>query len=305
MFFWEVWSLRARSFWERPVFYKEPQHAGVQLADVAQFKQGVVERLGQRLAVILPIAQLGHPMGEGGLHPSPCGCSCFVTFGGSVRGLPGHGESLSGPFGLSRTRAEALLASGEQNCNPCVMHRVILQTAALCGAATHLPGEPEPEARDALQAPRIGAIPGACVVMQTMRIRDCPWIGVAAVVGGLFLANLQALSAETVSPAARITLQPQPGAMQVTARVPCLGKPAFALGIPETIGCREAMLVNFPQERIKAGEESVFVRGFGATSSDRTAGSWIVTLSEPAGAYMATTATEAAFLFDNLELRWR
>jgi hypothetical protein len=192
-------------------------------------------------------------------------------------------------------------------------------------------------------------------------------------------------------------LRPQPGAMQVTARVPALGNQAFALGIPETIGCREAMLVNFPEakidwqgpdehgvvscswgpggriaytlrlvpaddyidvemtirnhteflwrdvfafncinpiqartfqdwklqrtymsregkpfrmsettrvqghmptvgfylpEHVRAGEESVFVRGFGATSPDRTDGSWIVTLSEPAGSYMAATAME-------------
>ncbi len=50
---------------------------------------------------------------------------------------------------------------------------------------------------------------------------------------------------------------------------------------------------------MKPGTESVFVRGFGATSPDRTDGSWIVTLSEPAGAYMAATALDAAFLFDN------
>jgi creatinine amidohydrolase len=204
----------------------------------------------------------------------------------------------------------------------------------------------------------------------------------------------------------RSSLQPQPGAMQVTARVPGLDNQAFALGIPETIGCREAMLVNFPEakidwqgpdadgivscswgpggrisyalrlipaadyvdvemtvrnhteflwhdvfafnclnpiqapafkdwklertylskqgkpycvarttrvkghmptvgfylpEHLKAGEESVFVRGFGATSPDRTDGSWIVTLSEPAGAYMAATAMKSAFLFDNLD----
>ena len=204
----------------------------------------------------------------------------------------------------------------------------------------------------------------------------------------------------------RIALQPQPGAMQVTARVPALDNQAFALGVPETIGCREAMLVNFPEatiewqgpdregvvscswgpggrifyslrlipaedyvdlemtihnhteflwhdvfafnclnpiqapvfkdwklertymssrgqplrmaqttrvkgqmptvgfylpDRVRVGQESVFVRGFGATSPDRTDGSWIVTLSEPAGAYMAATAMKAAFLFDNLD----
>lgn len=54
-------------------------------------------------------------------------------------------------------------------------------------------------------------------------------------------------------------------------------------------------------ERVAVGTESVFVRGFGATSPDRTDGPWIVTLSEPAGAYMAATAMEVAFLFDNLD----
>ncbi len=204
----------------------------------------------------------------------------------------------------------------------------------------------------------------------------------------------------------RIVLQPQSGAMQVAARVPHLNNQVFSLGIPETLGCREAMLVNFPEakiqwqgpdthgvvscswgpggrifytlrlmpaedyvdvdmtvrnyteflwhdvfafnclnptgapafqdwklertymsahgqpfclakttrvkghmptvgfylpERIKAGGESIFVRGFGATSPDRTDGSWIVTLSSPAGAYLAATAMEAVFLFDNLD----
>jgi creatinine amidohydrolase len=217
-------------------------------------------------------------------------------------------------------------------------------------------------------------------------------------------APLQRRQATTVTD--HIELQPQPGAMQVTARVPGLDNQAFSLGIPETIGCREAMLVNFPEakidwqgpdaagvvscswgpggrisyslrlmpagdyvdiemtirnhteflwhdvfafnclnpiqapafqdwklkrtymskqgkpfcmaqtsrvkghmptvgfylpDRTKAGEESVFVRGFGATSPDRTDGSWIVTLSEPAGSYIAATAVETAFLFDNLD----
>ena len=49
-------------------------------------------------------------------------------------------------------------------------------------------------------------------------------------------------------------------------------------------------------ERVAAGTESVFVRRFGTTSPDRTDGSWIVTVSEPAGGYMAATAWEAAFL---------
>lgn len=217
---------------------------------------------------------------------------------------------------------------------------------------------------------------------------------------------LWSTTAGAAPPSSRIVLQPQAGAMQVAARVPGLDNQAFALGIPETIGCREAMLVNFPEakvewqgpdadgvvscawgpggrisytlrlvpaddyvdlemtirnhteflwhevfafnclnpihaptfqdwklertymstqgkplcmaqttrvtgpmptvgfylpERIPAGKESVFVRGFKATSLDRTDGSWIVTLSEPAGSYMAATACEAAFLFDNMD----
>jgi hypothetical protein len=225
-----------------------------------------------------------------------------------------------------------------------------------------------------------------------------------------FMSTMLSLLVVVAAPEARssepIVLEPQPGAMQVTARVPALGNQAFALGIPETIGCREAMLVNFPEakidwqgpdehavvscswgpggriayslrlvpaadhidvemtirnhteflwrdvfafncinpiqarkfhdwklqrtymsrqgkpfrmsettrvqghmptvgfylpEHVRAVEESVFVRGFGATSPDRTDGSWIVTLSEPAGSYMAATAMEVAFLFDNLD----
>jgi hypothetical protein len=205
---------------------------------------------------------------------------------------------------------------------------------------------------------------------------------------------------------ARIVLQPQQGSMTVIARVPALDNQGFALGIPETIACREEMILNFPEARVEwtrpdadgavscswgpggrvfytakltpaedhvdvemtvrnhtrflwhdvfafdclnpleapafrdwklertymsahgkpccmagtqrrkghmptvqfylpeqrpGGEESLFIQGFGATSPDRTDGSWIVTLSEPAGAYMGATAGEAAFLFDNLD----
>jgi creatinine amidohydrolase len=203
-----------------------------------------------------------------------------------------------------------------------------------------------------------------------------------------------------------IVLHPQQGTMTVSARVSNFDNQTFSLGIPETIGCRESMLLNFPEakiewtkpgpdgtvscswgpggrvfyivklmpafdyvdvemtirnhteflwhdvfafnclnpieapafkdwklqrtymsskgkplcmaqttrtkgqmptvgfylpQRIRPGEESIFVRTFGATSPDRTDGSWIVTLSEPAGAYMAATAVQTAFLFDNLD----
>ncbi len=204
----------------------------------------------------------------------------------------------------------------------------------------------------------------------------------------------------------RIVVEPDQGKMAVRARVPILDDAGFVLGIPETIGCREAMLVNFPEakvqwdgpddqgvvsctwgpggrisytarlipsedyvdlemtvrnhteflwhdvfafnclnpvdapafkdwklkrtymssqgkpllladtervkgtmptvgfylhERIGPKEEPVFVRGFQATSPDRTDGSWIVTLSEPAGSYMAATTLDSVFLFDNLD----
>jgi hypothetical protein len=225
-------------------------------------------------------------------------------------------------------------------------------------------------------------------------------------VGSLTMASVWFATAAAEVPRGRIVLEPEAGAMQVRARVPAPDHQAFALGIPETIGCREALLVNFPEARVwwqgpdaygavtcawgpggrisyslrlvpavdfvdvemtvrnhtellwrdvfafnclnpidapafkdwklertymskqgrpfrmsettrvkghmptvgfylpeyvAAGTESVFVRGFGATSPDRTDGSWIVTLSHPTGSYMAAAAMETAFLFDNLD----
>jgi len=40
------------------IFHEKPQHTGVELADVSQFKQPIAKRLGQRLPVILPVPQL-------------------------------------------------------------------------------------------------------------------------------------------------------------------------------------------------------------------------------------------------------
>ncbi len=210
----------------------------------------------------------------------------------------------------------------------------------------------------------------------------------------------------TATTADRIVLCPQQDAMLVTAQVPGLNNQRFALGIPETIGCREAMLVNFPEaridwsepdadgavscawgpggriyyslrlvpgtdyvdlemtvrnhtefvwhevfafnclnpiqapafqdwklertymssqgkplclaqthriqgsmptvgfylhQRITADSEPLFVRGFSATSPNRTDGSWIVTLSDPPGDYMAATTLDSVFLFDNMD----
>jgi hypothetical protein len=45
----------------------------------------------------------------------------------------------------------------------------------------------------------------------------------------------------------RILLNPVPGKMVAVARVPGLGGQSFSLGIPETIGSRERMILNFPE----------------------------------------------------------
>jgi len=57
----------------------------------------------------------------------------------------------------------------------------------------------------------------------------------------------------------------------------------------------------YTHEQTPWGLESPFVRGFGATSPNRTDGSWIVTLSDPPGSYMAATSSDSLFLFDNLD----
>ena len=212
----------------------------------------------------------------------------------------------------------------------------------------------------------------------------------------------------TASPAGRILLHPVQGKMVVAARVPHLGGQSFSLGIPETIGARERMILNFPEvdgkltwtgpakdgsvasqwtseevvhyhvrlvpgedfvdiemtvqnlsadtwrdvfafnclnptgasgfhdwklertymsshgkpllmaktrrvrghmptvgfythEQTPWGHESSFVRGFSATSPNRTDDSWIVTISEDGRSHMAATSQDALFLFDNLD----
>lgn len=66
----------------------------------------------------------------------------------------------------------------------------------------------------------------------------------------VFLGVVVLTASPALSSDSRIVLQPQAGMMQVTARVPALDNQAFALGIPETLGCGEAMLVNFPEAKI-------------------------------------------------------
>ena len=48
----------------------------------------------------------------------------------------------------------------------------------------------------------------------------------------------------------RIILRPRQGHMGGVVRAPKLGNQVFALGIPETIGCRERMILNFPEVKI-------------------------------------------------------
>lgn len=50
--------------------------------------------------------------------------------------------------------------------------------------------------------------------------------------------------------AQRIILEPLPGQMACAARVPELGRQTFALGLPETIGSSEGMILNFPEVNI-------------------------------------------------------
>jgi hypothetical protein len=69
-------------------------------------------------------------------------------------------------------------------------------------------------------------------------------------VGCLTMVSVWFATAAAEVPSGRIVLEPGAGAMQVWARVPALDNQAFALGVPETIGCREALLVNFPEASI-------------------------------------------------------
>ncbi len=49
----------------------------------------------------------------------------------------------------------------------------------------------------------------------------------------------------------RIVLEPMPGQMACAARVPHLNRQVFALGLPETIGSSEGMILNFPEVSIQ------------------------------------------------------
>jgi hypothetical protein len=51
--------------------------------------------------------------------------------------------------------------------------------------------------------------------------------------------------------AQRIVLEPMPGQMVCTARVPQLNRQVFALGLPETIGSSQGMILNFPEVNIQ------------------------------------------------------
>ncbi len=233
-----------------------------------------------------------------------------------------------------------------------------------------------------------------------------PWMAFCAFAAGALVLMMGTVRAEAPEKAARIKLRPVQGKMVANVRVPGLAGQSFHLGMPETIGCRERMILNFPEvdirwdgpdeagavrctwttagrirysaklipavdyvdvemtienlgktvwhdvfafncvnptgapkfkdwqlertymsvhgrpflmngaprvkghmptvqfflhQQIPWGNESPFVRGFGATSPTRPDDSWIVTLSDPPGSYMAATSVDSLFLFDNLD----
>ena len=78
------------------------------------------------------------------------------------------------------------------------------------------------------------------------------------------------------------------------------GRPMLMSGAKRVKG-HMPTLQFFLHEQTPWGQESPFVRGFRAISPNRTDGSWIVTLSEPAGSYMAATSLDSLYLFDNLD----
>ena len=51
--------------YDAATFHEEPQHAGVEFADVAEFEKPVAECLGQWFAVILTVAKLRDPGDDG------------------------------------------------------------------------------------------------------------------------------------------------------------------------------------------------------------------------------------------------
>lgn len=78
------------------------------------------------------------------------------------------------------------------------------------------------------------------------------------------------------------------------------GRP-FLMKAAERLEGHMPTLQFFLHEQTPWGQESPFLRGFHATSPARTDGSWIVTLSDPAGSYMAATSLDSLYLFDNLD----
>ena len=78
------------------------------------------------------------------------------------------------------------------------------------------------------------------------------------------------------------------------------GKP-FCLAETTRVEGHMPTVVGYLPERVSPGEESLFVRGFNATSPHRTDDSWIVTLSASRDSFIAATVFREAFLFHNLD----
>ncbi|UCD28783.1 MAG: hypothetical protein JSV03_17180, partial [Planctomycetota bacterium] len=65
------------------------------------------------------------------------------------------------------------------------------------------------------------------------------------------LMSTATLASDIATQPSHITLTPEQGTMRCNARVSVLGGQTFSLVIPETIGCRERMLLNWPDVKAR------------------------------------------------------
>jgi len=220
-------------------------------------------------------------------------------------------------------------------------HRVILQAAALWVAAAHLLAAPALEAGDASPPPRVlqevaygkdspdAQVLSALLVQSTqpspvlLQIISGGWNSSppqrtpTALIGPYLDAGISVVivAHRSINDAVH---WPAP-ADDVARAIQFIRAHADEWGIdPKRIavkgrssGGHVALMVGFGPDRAKPGSNdpverqssrlTCIVAGSAPTDLALQMSSRIVTLSEPAGAYMAATATEAAFLFDNLD----
>src|SRR5256885_9789558 len=115
-------------------FYKEPQHPRVQLADVPQLKKTVIQRLGQRLAVVPAIAQFCQARCHRGEVVTITGLKLQEKFPHGRMAV--HG--LIKLYGELHARATSILmcCTGKTRCSAPISHRPAVPLAA---AAIPLP----------------------------------------------------------------------------------------------------------------------------------------------------------------------